>query len=183
MVRKFESADRLKLMRISPVNQCGAECFWPLMFRAPYYMHSCAIKRSRRYQTTVYFTMIKDVLHIMFTLVRKRKDSSFWSCKYYCEWSQGLRVRTGSSRRKSRQRTGYIMDSHDPRDWLQLAIVRRIYSRLISNFTDIRPRMLYNCRVSFIMKYCTVFKLEIILSTESEMVWPCESRAAETATL
>ena len=32
---------------------------------------------SRRYQRTVYFTMIKDVLHIMFTLVRKRKDSSF----------------------------------------------------------------------------------------------------------
>ena len=60
---------------------------------------------------------------------------------------------------------------------LQLAIVRKIYSRLISDFTDIRPRMLYNCRVSFIMKYCTVFKLEIILSTESEMVWPCESRA------
>ena len=25
----------------------------------------------------VYFSMIKDVLHIMFTLVRKRKDSSF----------------------------------------------------------------------------------------------------------
>ena len=37
--------------------------------------------------------------------------------------------------------------------------------------------MLYNCRISFIMKYCTVFKLEIILSTESEMVWPCESTA------
>ena len=37
----------------------------------------CPIKRSRRYQTMVYFTMIKDVLHIMFTLVRKRKDSSF----------------------------------------------------------------------------------------------------------
>ena len=36
-----------------------------------------AIRPSRRYQTTVYFTMIKDVLHIMFTLVRKRKDSSF----------------------------------------------------------------------------------------------------------
>ena len=51
---------------------------------------------------------------------------------------------------------------------LQLAIVRKIYSRLIN--TDIRPMMLYNCRVSFIMKYCTVFKLEIILSTESEMV-------------
>ena len=51
---------------------------------------------------------------------------------------------------------------------LQLAIVRKIYSQLIN--TDIRPRMLYNCRVSFIMKYCTVFKLEIILSTESEMV-------------
>ena len=51
---------------------------------------------------------------------------------------------------------------------LQLAIVRKIYSRLIN--TDIRPRMLYNCRVSFIMKYYTDFKLEIILSTESEMV-------------
>ena len=37
--------------------------------------------------------------------------------------------------------------------------------------------------ISFIMKYCTVFKLEIILSTESEMVWPCESRAAGSATL
>ena len=36
-----------------------------------------AIRPSRRYQTMVYFTMIKDVLHIMFTLVRKRKDSSF----------------------------------------------------------------------------------------------------------
>ena len=70
----------------------------------------------------IYFTMIKDVLHIMFTLVRKRKEF------------QTLQ-------------------------------------------TCIRPRMLYNCRVSFIMKYCTVFKLEIILSTESEMVWPCESRA------
>ena len=65
---------------------------------------------------------------------------------------------------------------------LQLAIVRKIYSRLISNFTDIRPRMLlYNCRVSVIMKYCTVFKLEIILSTESEMVWPCESIERSTA--
>ena len=62
-----------------------------------------AIRPSRRYQTTVYFTMIKDVLHIMFTLVRKRKDSSFWSYKSYCEWSQSLRVRIGSSRRKSRQ--------------------------------------------------------------------------------
>ena len=138
---------------------------------APACTHSqCAIKRSRRYQTTVYFTMIKDVLHTMFTLVRKRKDSSFWSYKLYCEWSQSLRVRTGSSRRKSRQRTGYIMDSQDPRELLQLAIVRGIYSRLISNFTDIRPRMLYNCRVSFIMKYCTVFKLEIILYTESEII-------------
>ena len=60
---------------------------------------------------------------------------------------------------------------------LQLAIVRKIYIRLISNFTDIRPRMLYNCRVSFIMKYRTVFKLEIILYTESEMVWPSEITA------
>ena len=67
--------------------------------------------------------------------------------------------------------------------WLQLAIVRKIYSRLISDYTDIRPRMLYNCRVSFIMKYCTVVKLEIILSTESEMVWPCESRAQQSARL
>ena len=81
-------------------------CFWPLMITAC--MHrlrrtECAIKRARRYQTTVYFTMIKDVLHIMFTLVRKRKDSSFWTYKFHCEWSQSLRVRTGSSRRKSRQ--------------------------------------------------------------------------------
>ena len=30
-----------------------------------------------KHETTVYFSMIKDVLHIMFTLVRKRKDSSF----------------------------------------------------------------------------------------------------------
>ena len=53
----------------------------------------------------------------------------------------------------------------------------------LSNFTDIRLRMLYNCRVSFIMKYCTVFKLEIILYTESEIIWPCESRVVESATL
>ena len=49
---------------------------------APSILPACAVKagairHSRRYQRTVYFTMIKDVLHIMFTLVRKRKDSSF----------------------------------------------------------------------------------------------------------
>ena len=35
------------------------------------------ISPSRSYQRTVSFSMIKDVLHIMFTLVTKRKDSSF----------------------------------------------------------------------------------------------------------
>ena len=72
--------------------------------------------------------------------------------------------------------TPAIMNLLTSCEWA-IAIVRKIYSRLMSNFTDIRPRMLYNCMVSFIMKYCTVFKLEIILSTESEMVWPCESTA------
>ena len=52
-------------------------------------------RHSRSCQTTVYFTMIKDVLHIMFTLVRKRKDSSFWSYKFHCGWFESLRVRTG----------------------------------------------------------------------------------------
>ena len=62
----------------------------------------------------------------------------------------------GADRFKSKEisPTPAIMNSQ-----LQLAIVRKIYS------------LKY-----FIMKYCTVFKLEIILSTESEMVWPCESR-------
>ena len=78
MVRQFESADRLKLMRISPVNQCGACVCDPASgcFSQHAGSHG-AIRPSRRYQTTVYFTMIKDVLHIMFTIVRKRKDSSF----------------------------------------------------------------------------------------------------------
>ena len=47
---------------------------------------------SRRYKKTVSFSMIKDVLHIMFTLVTKRKDSSFWSYTFYCEWFESLRV-------------------------------------------------------------------------------------------
>ena len=68
MVRKCESADRLKWMEISPVKHAVCTV--------------CAVKagvirHSRSSQTTVYFTMIKDVLHIMFTLVRKRKESSF----------------------------------------------------------------------------------------------------------
>ena len=77
MVRKFESADRLKWMEISPVKH--AVC---TVCARPPILPACAVKagairHSRSSQTTVYFTMIKDVLHIVFTLVRKRKVSSF----------------------------------------------------------------------------------------------------------
>ena len=75
MVRRFESADRLKWMEISPVKHAV------LCVRALHPTCMCceagAIRHSRSSQRTVYFTMIKDVLHIMFTIVRKRKDSSF----------------------------------------------------------------------------------------------------------
>ena len=82
--------------------------------------------------------------------------------------------------------TPAIMNSHDPRPLVsRLADFNSpsFEKYTVHYFTDIRPRMLYNCRVSFIMKYCTVFKLEIILSTESEMVWPCDSRAQHSARL
>ena len=45
-------------------------------------------------KTTCFF-MNKDVLLIMFILVRKRKDCSFWWCKHYCECFDKLRKRTG----------------------------------------------------------------------------------------
>ena len=48
---------------------------WPSLITKDYGPR--AISPSRSYQRTVSFPMIKDVLHIMFTLVTKRKDSSF----------------------------------------------------------------------------------------------------------
>ena len=77
MVRKFESADRLKWMKYPQSSMRYVQCVRALPSIPACAVKAGAIRHSRSSQTTVYFTMIKDVLHIVFTLVRKRKVSSF----------------------------------------------------------------------------------------------------------